>query len=79
MRPDEAERTSFFALDIGLPVKDLHQPIRDVLSGAAGQRQLKLAATSRRGKAITCQVTVVPLLGGDQQTKGVIVLMETGG
>ncbi|PYR77991.1 MAG: chemotaxis protein CheR [Acidobacteria bacterium] len=79
VRPDEAERTSFFALDIGLPVKDLHQPIRDVLSGAAGQRQLKLAATSRRGKAITCQVTVVPLLGGDQQTKGVIVLMETGG
>ena len=27
----------------------------------------------------TVTVTVVPLLGGDQQIKGVIVLMETGG
>ena len=34
LRLEEARRASFFSLDIGLPVADLHQPLKDVLSGS---------------------------------------------
>ena len=34
LRLEEARRASFFSLDIGLPVADLHQPLQDVLSGS---------------------------------------------
>ena len=76
LRPEEAETASFFTLDIGLPVGELHQPIRDVLSSAVAHRELSLTATNRRGKRIRCHVSVAPLVGGDRAATGVILVME---
>jgi two-component system CheB/CheR fusion protein len=76
LRPDEAQGTSFFTLDIGLPVGELHQPIRDILSGAAMHREITLGATNRKGKRIRCHVSVAPLVGSDRAVTGVILLME---
>jgi len=76
VRADEAQGNYFFNLDIGLPVGDLHQPIREVMSRAAAHRDLSLSATNRRGKTIRCHVAVAPLVGVDKSVTGAILLME---
>ena len=76
LRPDEALGASFFNLDIGLPVGELHQPIREVLSGGAMHRELALPATNRRGKSVRCRVAIAPLLGVDKAVTGTILLIE---
>jgi two-component system CheB/CheR fusion protein len=79
LRPEEAQRASFFSLDIGLPVAELHQPIKDVLSGASVYRDAVLHAITRKGRSVECRVTVSPLLGGDRSVTGAILLMEEAG
>jgi two-component system CheB/CheR fusion protein len=76
LRSEEAHAVSFFALDIGLPFGELHQPIRDVLSRSNGHRELTIGATNRRGRQIRCHVSVAPLLGNDRKVTGVILVME---
>jgi two-component system CheB/CheR fusion protein len=79
VRPEEAQGTSLFTLDIGLPGGELHQPIREVLSGASTHREVTVPATNRRGKAIDCLVAITPLLGSDRKVTGVILLMDDAG
>lgn len=76
VRADEAEGNSFLQLDIGLPL-DLVEPIiRDVIAGRQ-QRGLKtLQAVNRRGRRISCLVSVTPLAAVSANTNGVVVLME---
>jgi len=62
-------------LDIGFPVDTLRQPVRDLLAGRAQQAQVVRAAINRRGRAIECTVNVSGLMG-DQETKGVILMMD---
>jgi two-component system CheB/CheR fusion protein len=76
LRSEEAQGASFFTLDIGLPVGELHQPIREILSGATVHREVSLNATNRKGKSIRCHVSVTPLLGADRSVTGAILLME---
>src|SRR5262249_61799806 len=76
VRAKEAQGNSFFTLEIGLPVGELPQPIRDVIARAAAHRELSMPATNRRGKAIRCRVSVAPLVGNDKSVTGVILLME---
>jgi two-component system CheB/CheR fusion protein len=76
LRSDEAQGASFFRLDIGLPVGELHQPIRDVLAASATHRELVVGATNRKGKAIQCRVSIAPLTGTDRSVTGAILLME---
>jgi two-component system CheB/CheR fusion protein len=76
-RSDEALGEHFLALDIGLPVAELRQPIRDVLSDAKQLATLTLPATSRRGKPFQCRVNVTPLHPFESvETSGVILVME---
>jgi two-component system CheB/CheR fusion protein len=76
LRSEETQGTSFFTLDIGLPVGELHQPIRDILSGGDVHREVTLSATNRKGKNIHCHVSVAPLLGMNRTVTGAILLME---
>jgi two-component system, chemotaxis family, CheB/CheR fusion protein len=76
VRAEEAQGNSLFNLDIGLPVGELHQPIREIVSRAAAHRELLLTATNRRGKPIRCRIAIAPLVGGDETVTGVILLME---
>lgn len=76
LRSEEAVGQHFMNLDIGLPVERLKHSIRAALSaGTANQTEL-LPATNRRGKAITCKVTVMPLRSHRDVVSGVIVVME---
>jgi two-component system CheB/CheR fusion protein len=76
LRDDEVQGRSFLLLDIGLPVEQLRAPIRSVLSGRSAFQGVVLKATNRRGKAIQCRITCTPLVGAEQDTQGVILLME---
>jgi two-component system, chemotaxis family, CheB/CheR fusion protein len=76
LREDEVLGQSFMNLDIGLPVEQLRTPVRAVLTGRATFQEVVLEATNRRDKAIQCRVTCAPLVGPEQDTQGVILLME---
>lgn len=75
LRAEEAEGQHFLNLDIGLPVDELKQPIRNCLQGAK-YLEVKLLATNRRGKSIQCKVTCAPLTSTKKEIEGVIVLMQ---
>jgi two-component system CheB/CheR fusion protein len=77
LRADEVEQAHFLNLDIGLPVGQLAQPIRDALAGDLPSYEAVVPCTNRRGRPIDCRVTIVPLLGrGDDRPRGVIIQME---
>ena len=76
LREDEARGTSFFNLDIGLPVAELHQPIREVINGSSEMRDVTLSATNRKGKPLQCHVTVAALRSSDRNVTGAILLMQ---
>jgi two-component system CheB/CheR fusion protein len=75
VRSSEAVGTSFFALDIGLPVAQLAGLVRGALAGAAGE-PLVVEATNRRGRRIACRVAANSLPLRDGSTRGVILVME---
>jgi two-component system, chemotaxis family, CheB/CheR fusion protein len=83
IRQDEAVDHHLLSLDIGLPVEKLAVTLRTVLGGASEREQAVLEAVNRRGRAIDCITTVLPLarLGstdGDGAVRGAVVLMEDG-
>ena len=81
VRYDEAVDQHLQALDIGLPTEKLAGGLREVLAGRAPQHRMELEAVNRRGRAISCTVTIMPLLaadGGKPALRGGIILMEDG-
>jgi two-component system, chemotaxis family, CheB/CheR fusion protein len=76
IRPDEAPGQHFLNLDIGLPVEELREPIRAVLSGDSEHVTVDLDATNRRGRELRCRVSLTPLVNRDHAVRGVILLME---
>jgi two-component system CheB/CheR fusion protein len=76
LRADEVQDKQFLLLDIGLPVEQLRQSIRDSLGENTGIQEQMIAARNRRGRAFACKVTCTPLSGADGENQGVILLME---
>ena len=75
LRSEEAEGQHLMGVDIGFPVDQLKAPLRAVLGGEGPRASLVVPANNRRGKAIDCAVTCVPLQA-DGEIRGAIVLME---
>jgi two-component system CheB/CheR fusion protein len=76
LRSDEAIGHHLLGLDIGLPIERLKQPLLESLNGSRSFIELQVEATNRRGRTIQCRVTCSPLLGAQQQVRGVIIMME---
>lgn len=76
LRAAEVQGKHFLNLDIGLPVEQLKQTIRNCLAGESKYLEIVLNANNRRGKAIQCKVTCTPLLGAGKEIRGVIMMME---
>jgi two-component system CheB/CheR fusion protein len=76
LRPDEVEGQHLLNLDIGLPVEQLRQPIRDCIAGTETVVTTEVDATNRRGRAFVCVVTITPLNGANEPPRGAIILME---
>jgi two-component system CheB/CheR fusion protein len=81
LRQNEAVEHHLLSLDIGLPTEQLAGSLRSVLGGGSGREELVLASVNRRGRAIACTTTILPLLSqstdGDS-TRGAIILMQDG-
>src|SRR6185503_13182548 len=77
LRDDEVVGRHLLSLDIGLPVHELREPLREALHGEE-PAPVVLAATNRRGRAFDCRVTCVPLRAGSGDLLGAIVLMCDG-
>src|SRR5262249_35787101 len=75
LRPNEVVGESFPALDIGLPVEQLLDPIRKCLAGSE-RETLQVDAVNRRGQTIRCRVTCTPLMAPGGEVDGVIFLTE---
>jgi two-component system CheB/CheR fusion protein len=75
LRAGEAQGIHFLSLDIGLPVDDLAKPLRQVLADGAPTR-LAVEAVDRRGKAITSDVSIRPLVAAAGESRGLIILMD---
>jgi two-component system CheB/CheR fusion protein len=73
----EVEQVYFLRLDLGLPLDQIEQPIRDCLDGKIDSHEALLQARNRRGRDIVCKTTVHPLVTRDDALpRGVIVLMD---
>ncbi|MFN6217920.1 MAG: CheR family methyltransferase [Aphanizomenon sp.] len=73
LRTDEVMNKSWFSLDIGLPVEQLRNPIRDIMSCKKKFQEIIINATNRRGKKIQCYLACSPLMNGT--VEGVIIMM----
>jgi len=78
VRQQEAVGQHVFGLDIGLPMERLRPALRVALAGDIPE-PIVLDATNRRGRAIQCKVSAVPLARDGQDIRGAIVLMEAVG
>ena len=76
LRSQEVVGQNFMNLDIGLPVEQLRQPIRDCLSGDIKTVELSLTTVNRRGRTFQAKVTCSSLVGKLDKVRGVIVLVE---
>ena len=81
LRGDEALDHHFLSLDIGLPSEQLAAPLRAVLAGSSAREHHQLEAVNRRGRAIVCSATILPLIdpkadGNGTAPRGAIVMME---
>ena len=74
LRSDEVEGSHFLNLDIGLPVDELRTAIRACLNGSSEGEHQEVAAVNRRGRSITCAVSVSPLRDGDDVIGAILVL-----
>jgi two-component system CheB/CheR fusion protein len=76
LRSDEVRGQNFLNLDIGLPTDQLRGAIRSCIAAESDAAEVLVPATNRRGKAMTCKVTVSPLTGSKKEVRGAILLME---
>ncbi|MFL5930459.1 MAG: PAS domain-containing protein, partial [Gaiellaceae bacterium] len=74
VQQEEAQGQHLMNLDIGLPLEELHKPLRAALAGE--RSEVEVPAVNRRGKSITCSVIATPLLSPAGAPAGAILLME---
>ena len=74
LREDEVEGQHLLNLDIGLPVDELREPIRQVLAGSP-QEPVHLEGHNRRGRPVRCEVSFTQLRSHLEELQGVILVM----
>jgi two-component system CheB/CheR fusion protein len=73
----EVRDQHFLNLDIGLPVQQLHDSLRAVITGPSNSEERVIDARDRRGRDIKCRIQCAPLRSPGARVTGVIVLMQT--
>jgi two-component system CheB/CheR fusion protein len=78
LRSDEVMGRSLWSLDIGLPVERLKEPMQAFLAGEGDGRDVVLEAINRRGRPVTCRISMSRLDRGENLVlEGIVLLMET--
>ncbi len=76
LRSDKVKNKSLLSLDIGLPVDQLREAIRNCYQGEVNHQTIRVDAINRRGQSIQCQVRFHGLKGIEEQLHGTIILVE---
>jgi two-component system CheB/CheR fusion protein len=76
LRGDDVQGEHFLNIEIGLPVAQLAQALRDCLADTSMDGAVVLGARTRTGKEIRCRVSCAPLGSRSGDILGAIVLME---
>jgi two-component system, chemotaxis family, CheB/CheR fusion protein len=79
LRPDEVEGQHFLALGMGFPVEVLKEPIRAMLNGDQQESEHDVETVTRRGRAVSCRVRIMPLRTQADELYGLILLMAPDG
>lgn len=72
LREEEAVGQELFALDIGLPVEKLREPLGNLLGGRAPKRPYP----SRPRKAVQVELEFHPLAGRNGEITGAVVVLQ---
>ncbi len=75
LREEEAVGHLIVSLDIGLPVKQLEQPLRQAAANATPSESV-VDALDRRGRTMKCRVRIAPLMYDDRSTRGAVIMLE---
>jgi two-component system, chemotaxis family, CheB/CheR fusion protein len=65
LRGDEVQGQDFFALDIGLPVAELKQPLEQLRDRINRLEDLQIQSLNRRGFTSKCRVRMMELMDAD--------------
>ncbi|MFN2582391.1 MAG: CheR family methyltransferase [Candidatus Dormibacteria bacterium] len=77
LRSDEVIGQQFLTLDMGLPVGDLADPIRECLTGRSKRVQRELQALTRRGRTVDARVMCLGVNGyGYGGVHGVVLIVD---
>ena len=76
VRSKEARGKNLLDLDAGLPLPRVREHLRELLDGTREAGDLMVSATSRRGTAVDCRLTMTPLRYPGEEIVGVILLIE---
>jgi two-component system CheB/CheR fusion protein len=79
VRFDEVKGRSLLGIDIGLPVRQLREPVREVIGDGNKPQEIILDAVNRRGRAIKCRVSMTPFHGPKGESQGAVIMMEEMG
>jgi two-component system CheB/CheR fusion protein len=76
LREDETVGAHFLNIDSGLPTEQLKPLVRAVMFENVNSTERTLDAVNRRGRAVQLRVTATPLVSGDAEPTGALLLME---
>ncbi|MBE9180861.1 PAS domain-containing protein [Oculatella sp. LEGE 06141] len=77
LRSAEVRGQTLLGLDIGLPVEQLAEPIRQsLLAEDSARQEVTVTAMNRRGRTSRYDISISVLLSPNQERLGVILLME---
>ncbi|MDZ4833393.1 MAG: CheR family methyltransferase [Candidatus Melainabacteria bacterium] len=76
LRSEEVKDVSLLELDFGLPIEHIREPLISFLNERSNMKELTVAATNRRGKAISCHIMITPLIGVPKESAGIVIMMD---
>jgi two-component system CheB/CheR fusion protein len=76
LREDETVGQHFLNLDSGLPTDELKSVVRAVIFDGHADQERTLTAINRRGRSVELRVNATPLVSGDDEPTGALLLME---
>jgi len=79
LRLADVQNQALLGLDVGLPLAELADPLRDVLRGTVERAVVDLDAINRRGRDFRSRVTILPLDADADSTYGAVLLIEALG
>lgn len=77
LREDETVGEHLLSLDSGLPSERLKPMVREVVFDGSPGQDATVEAVNRRGRSVSLRISVTPLMSGDGNPPGALLVMES--